>query len=89
MIDRAPSSYLKTFYVDTMVFDPEMLRHLVDLFGADRVLLGTDYPYDMGMEHPVDFIGGTPGIASSDKSKIMGGNAARLLGIGAGRKNRG
>jgi aminocarboxymuconate-semialdehyde decarboxylase len=52
------------------------------------VVLGTDYPYDMGMEHPVDFIGGTPGISASDKARIMGGNAARLLGISANRRNR-
>jgi aminocarboxymuconate-semialdehyde decarboxylase len=53
----------------------------VQRYGADHVLLGTDYPYDMGMEHPVDFIGGTPGISAADKGRIMGGNAARLLKI--------
>jgi hypothetical protein len=42
----------------------------------------------MGMEHPVDFIGGTKGISASDKVKIMGANAARLLGISANRRNR-
>jgi aminocarboxymuconate-semialdehyde decarboxylase len=45
------------------------------------VVLGTDYPYDMGMEHPVDFIGGAKGLSAPDKEKIMGGNAARLLKI--------
>jgi aminocarboxymuconate-semialdehyde decarboxylase len=58
-----------------------MLRQLVERFGADHVLLGTDYPYDMGMEHPVDFIGGTPGLSAADKERIQGGNAARLLKI--------
>ena len=89
VIKKKPSSYLEKFYFDTITFDRTMLANMVKRYGADHVVLGTDYPYDMGMEHPVDFIGGTPGIASSDKSKIMGGNAARLLGIGAGRKNRG
>ncbi len=58
-----------------------MLEHMVERYGADHVVLGTDYPYDMGMEHPVDFIGGAKGLSASDKEKIMGGNAARLLKI--------
>jgi aminocarboxymuconate-semialdehyde decarboxylase len=65
-----------------------MLANMVKRYGADHVVLGTDYPYDMGMEHPVDFIGGTKGISASDKVKIMGANAARLLGISANRRNR-
>ncbi len=80
-IKRKPSSYLEKFYFDTITFDRGMLEHLVERFGAGHVLLGTDYPYDMGMEHPVDFIGGAPGIAKADKDRIMGGNAARLLKI--------
>ena len=81
MIDRAPSSYLKTFYVDTMVFDPEMLRHLVDLFGAQRVLLGTDYPYDMGEERPRELIASVRGLSSDEVAQIEGLNAVKLLDI--------
>jgi aminocarboxymuconate-semialdehyde decarboxylase len=88
VIKKKPSSYLEKFYFDTITFDRTMLANMVKRYGADHVVLGTDYPYDMGMEHPVEFIGGTPGILSSDKSKIMGGNAARLLGISANRRNR-
>lgn len=80
-IKRKPSSYLEKFYFDTITFDRGMLKHLVERFGADHVLLGTDYPYDMGMEHPVDFIGGAPGISKADKERVMGGNSARLLKI--------
>jgi len=89
VIKKKPSSYLEKFYFDTITFDRTMLANMVKRYGADHVVLGTDYPYDMGMEHPVDFIGLTPGIAAADKSKIMGGNAARLLGISANRRNRG
>jgi aminocarboxymuconate-semialdehyde decarboxylase len=88
VIKKKPSSYLEKFYFDTITFDRTMLKHMVERYGAEHVVLGTDYPYDMGMEHPVDFIGGAPGISASDKGKIMGGSAARLLGISANHRNR-
>lgn len=81
-IKQKPSSYLERFYFDTITFDRGMLAHLIERFGEDHVLLGTDYPYDMGMEHPVDFIGGVPKLSAKVKEAIMGGNAARLLKIG-------
>jgi len=81
VIDRLPSSYLKTFYVDTMVFDPQMLRHLVDLFGAERVLLGTDYPYDMGEDRPRELIAAVQGLTAEEVAQIEGLNAVKLLNI--------
>ncbi|HEY5898467.1 MAG TPA: amidohydrolase family protein [Burkholderiales bacterium] len=78
---KKPSSYLEKFYFDTITFDRGMLAHLIERFGADHVVLGTDYPYDMGMEHPVEFIDGVK-LSAADKAAIMGGNAARLLKIG-------
>jgi aminocarboxymuconate-semialdehyde decarboxylase len=80
-IKRKPSASLEKFYFDTITFDRGMLEQMVERYGADHVVLGTDYPYDMGMEHPVDFIGAVKGLSASDKEKIMGGNAARLLKI--------
>jgi aminocarboxymuconate-semialdehyde decarboxylase len=80
-IKRKPSSYLEKFYFDTITFDPGMLRQLVERFGADHVLLGTDYPYDMGVEDPVGYIEKTPGLSAAQKKDIQGGNAARLLKI--------
>jgi aminocarboxymuconate-semialdehyde decarboxylase len=81
VIKKKPSSYLEKVYFDTITFDRGMLKNLVERFGADHVVLGTDYPYDMGMEHPVDFISGVKSLSSKDKDQIMGGNAARLLKI--------
>jgi aminocarboxymuconate-semialdehyde decarboxylase len=81
VIKKAPSSYLKKFFFDTITFDPEMLRNLIDKFGAAQVLLGTDYPFDMGEEDPVGLINSVPRLPSAEKERIMGGNAARLLKI--------
>ena len=78
---RKPSSYLEKFYFDTITFDHGMLAHLIARFGADHVLLGTDYPYDMGMERPLDFIEGVKGLSKAEVAAIEGGNAARLLKI--------
>jgi aminocarboxymuconate-semialdehyde decarboxylase len=78
---RKPSSYLERFYFDTITFDHGMLAHLIARFGADHVLLGTDYPYDMGMERPLEFIEGVKGLSKAETGAIEGGNAARLLKI--------
>jgi len=83
-IKRKPSTYLEKFYFDTIAFDPGMLQHLIERFGADHVLLGTDYPYDMGVEDPVGFINKVKKLTSKEKKQVMGGNAARLLGITVG-----
>ena len=81
VIKKPPTSYLKKFFFDTITFDPEMLRNLIDKFGAAQVLLGTDYPFDMGEEDPVGLINSVPRLPSAEKQRIMGGNAARLLKI--------
>ena len=81
LIRKAPTSYLRKFYFDTITFDRDMLRHLIDKWGDDHVLLGTDYPYDMGEEDPVGLIESVPRLGPAEKDRIMGGNAARLLGI--------
>src|SRR5580765_133154 len=88
VIKKKPSSSLEKFYFDTITFDRTMLRQLVQRYGAEHVLLGTDYPYDMGMEDPVGFIEKTPGLSAADKGRIMGGNAARLLKIDYNKDSR-
>ena len=80
-IKRSPSSYLKKMYFDTIAFAPAMLRQMVDQYGAKQVLLGSDYPYDMGVDDPVGFVGSVPGLKRDERSLIEGGNAARLLKI--------
>lgn len=83
VIKRKPSSYLEKFYFDTITFDPDMLRHLVDRYGADHVLLGTDYPYDMGEEDPRGLIAAVKKLPLAQRRQIEGLNAMRLLKIKA------
>ncbi|GAA3774465.1 amidohydrolase family protein [Plantactinospora mayteni] len=79
-IDRPPSEYLRRLYFDTNVFDPAMVRQLVDRFGADHVLLGTDYPFDMGTVDPLGFLERVE-LTEHERRLVLGGNAVRLLGI--------
>jgi aminocarboxymuconate-semialdehyde decarboxylase len=81
VIKKAPTSYLKKFYFDTITFDTTMLRQLIDKYGARQVVLGTDYPYDMGMYDPLGHIRKVPRLSAADQALVMGGNAARLLKI--------
>lgn len=80
-VPNPPGSYLRRFFFDTMVFEPDQLEFLIDKYGADHVLLGTDYPYDMGEEDPLGLIGRVEGLSQDQIDLIAGGNAARLLGF--------
>jgi aminocarboxymuconate-semialdehyde decarboxylase len=79
VIRRKPSSYLKKFYFDSITHDPDMLGWLVTQYGADHVVLGTDYPYDMADDHPLDTLALVKKLSKADRALIAGGNAARLL----------
>lgn len=74
-----PSTYLRKIWFDTVVHDYGALRHLLEVAGADRVVLGSDYPFDMGLDDPVDFIRGAD-LSAADEDRILRGNAAALLG---------
>jgi aminocarboxymuconate-semialdehyde decarboxylase len=80
-LPRPPSEYLSMFYFDTMVFEPDQLGFLVGKYGADHILLGTDYPYDMGETDPLGLLDKVEGLSAADYDAIIGGNAARLLGL--------
>jgi aminocarboxymuconate-semialdehyde decarboxylase len=70
---------VRRFYVDTVVHDVDVLRGLVDFFGADHVVCGSDYPFDMGVERPAELVSSL-GLPREQEERILGGNALRLLG---------
>ncbi|MFI8228678.1 amidohydrolase family protein [Streptomyces sp. NPDC085900] len=73
-----PSTYLRRMWFDALVYTPRALRHLVEEAGADRVVLGTDHPFDMGVADPLARLDAA-GLAPADRAAIAGGNALDLL----------
>jgi aminocarboxymuconate-semialdehyde decarboxylase len=76
---RRPSRYLRRFYYDTITHEPRILKFLIELVGADRIVLGTDYDQDMQCERPVEFVERIAGLGRREREMILGGNARRLL----------
>ena len=81
-IKKKPSEYLRQMYYDTIVFTPEGLRHLATEIGVSRLMVGTDYPYPW-TKSAVETVMATPGLSNADRVAILGGTAAKLLGIKA------
>jgi aminocarboxymuconate-semialdehyde decarboxylase len=76
---RSPEEYLPRIYVDSLVHDDRVCRHIIDVLGADHMMLGCDMPYDMGASDPVDRIERLDGLREDEKDQIKGGTARRLL----------
>jgi aminocarboxymuconate-semialdehyde decarboxylase len=70
---------LRRLLYDTVTHDAELLSGLIDYVGAERVLLGSDYPFDMGVERPADVVRSL-GLPADREAAILGGNAQRVLG---------
>jgi aminocarboxymuconate-semialdehyde decarboxylase len=79
-ISKPPSDYLRQIYVDTVLHEPAALRYVVDLMGGDRVMLGTDYPFEMGSLDPVEFIESAE-LGPDATEAILGRTARGLLGL--------
>jgi predicted TIM-barrel fold metal-dependent hydrolase len=77
--ERPPSELLRRTFTDSLVYTPEQLRHLVAVMGPGQVTLGSDYPFDMGVDDPVGRLLAA-GLDDATVAAIRGGNAARLLG---------
>jgi aminocarboxymuconate-semialdehyde decarboxylase len=80
-LPKPPTAYLKQVYVDTVVFTPLQLKALVDLFGANHVIMGTDYPFDMLEYDPIGHIASVDSFDDATRAKLAGGNLKQLVGL--------
>jgi aminocarboxymuconate-semialdehyde decarboxylase len=76
---KPPIDYLRMLYFDSCVYERPVLQHLVDKVGAERVLLGSDYP--VGEAKPIEFVTDIATLSAAQKEKIVASNAAALLGL--------
>jgi aminocarboxymuconate-semialdehyde decarboxylase len=74
-----PGELLRRLFFDTLTFNPLSLRYLVDLVGREQVVLGTDAPFDMGDEDPLQTVGAIPNLTPEEQEAILGDTAAQLL----------
>ena len=79
-LKKKPTEYLRTMYFDTLVFTSEMLRHLAAEVGSSQLVIGTDHPIPWHQD-PVTPIMNAPGFSDDERRAMLGGTAAKLLGI--------
>jgi len=83
--DQRPSAYLKRIWYDTVVHDPAILAALVQIAGVSQIVLGTDYPFDMGEYRLGALLDAVPGLGEADRRAIVRRNACNLLGMADAR----
>ena len=79
-IPRLPSAYLTQFFFDIIAHNRNMLRYLVSTYGAERLVIGSDYPLPAGLAHPVAEVKAL-GLSTKEEAALLGGNASRLLQV--------
>ncbi len=77
-ISMFPSEYLNKMWYDSLVYDYGMLRRLIEVVGIDKVMLGTDFPADMGQPDPVAWLSGSD-LNDEERAAVLGDTAAALL----------
>jgi len=82
-----PRRYLGRFYLDSLVHDEAMLRHLVRLVGTGRIALGSDYPFPLGESEPGRLIESLGDLAPDERERMLGGTALDFLALEAGQFN--
>ena len=84
-VPKPPREYARLIYFDSLTHGPNNLRFLVQEFGAERVVMGSDYPFDMGAPDPVAFVAAA-GLDASARAAVEGDSAVRFLGEAAAGK---
>jgi aminocarboxymuconate-semialdehyde decarboxylase len=82
-IPHPPSHYVRQLWIDNLVYNPFNLGHVIGQVGASQVVLGTDYPFDMGQENPVEIVDGVAGLSDADRQRVKRDNALGLLDLAA------
>ena len=80
-LPKPPSHYLRQVYLDTTVFTPHQLEYLVKEYGADHVMMGTDYAADMAEYQPIEHILSVKSFDKAQHAALAGGTAAKVFGI--------
>ena len=80
-IQQPPSRYLNRFWYDCLTHSEDALRMLIDTVGLDRVVFGTDWPFDMAIDEPVSWVRNMTKLTDPEKDAILGGNIESLLGL--------
>lgn len=80
-ISRPPTTYFRQFYYDTVNFNPDAIAFAISFAGADRILAGSDYPHQIGSIPKMLASIAAVEMSTTDRAKILGGNAAALLGL--------
>jgi aminocarboxymuconate-semialdehyde decarboxylase len=78
-LTRSPAEWLRTMYHDTVLHSPAAVRFLVDTVGPDRVVLGSDHPFEMGDADPLGLLREVPGLSRGQVAQISSGNLQRLF----------
>jgi aminocarboxymuconate-semialdehyde decarboxylase len=78
-LTRSPGEWLRSLYFDTVLHSPASLRHLIDVVGVERVVLGSDYPFLMGEPEPVRALDAVDGLDDKGRDLVLQGNLAALL----------
>jgi len=79
-LPKPPTEYLRQCYFDAVVFTHHQLEYLVRVYGADHIIMGSDYPFDMADYDPVEHLA-TSALSEADKAMVAGGSILKLLGI--------
>jgi aminocarboxymuconate-semialdehyde decarboxylase len=85
-MQKPPSAYLKQIWFDSLVYTPQGLEHLVREVGASQVVIGTDYPFDMGTAEPLEQIA-RANLSEAERDRIRGANALELLAVTSRGRN--